>query len=165
MPTKIIKFVDYSSKYGLGYELNNGDYGVYFNDSSKIILDPMKNEFYYYQKDSQNFYTMNNYPKEYNKKVLLLTHFMKYLKDDKKINVNEKIKFEKNKDEFYTYIKKWMRTKNAIFFRLSNKTMQCIFNDKTEIILLHQGIIVYYIDKKSQKYTYLTSKAMESSHT
>ena len=34
------KWVDYSSKYGLGYLLSNGTTGVFFNDSSKIILDP-----------------------------------------------------------------------------------------------------------------------------
>jgi len=32
------KWVDYSSKYGLGYLLSNGDVGVFFNDSTKIIL-------------------------------------------------------------------------------------------------------------------------------
>ena len=31
------KWVDYSSKYGLGYVLSNGIFGVFFNDSSKII--------------------------------------------------------------------------------------------------------------------------------
>ncbi len=33
------KWVDYSSKYGLGYLISNGATGVFFNDSSKIILD------------------------------------------------------------------------------------------------------------------------------
>ena len=32
------KWVDYSSKYGLGYIMSNGTYGVYFNDSTKIIF-------------------------------------------------------------------------------------------------------------------------------
>lgn len=34
------KWVDYSSKYGLGYYLSNEGTGVFFNDSTKIILDP-----------------------------------------------------------------------------------------------------------------------------
>jgi hypothetical protein len=38
-----MKHVDYSSKYGIGYVLSNGHYGVYFNDSSKISLDPVNN--------------------------------------------------------------------------------------------------------------------------
>ena len=33
------KWVDYSSKYGLGYLLTNGQTGVFFNDSTKIILN------------------------------------------------------------------------------------------------------------------------------
>jgi serine/threonine protein kinase len=31
-------WVDYTSKYGLGYLLTNGNIGVYFNDSTKIVL-------------------------------------------------------------------------------------------------------------------------------
>ena len=34
------KWVDYSSKYGLGYLLSNGCSGVFFNDYTKIIFDP-----------------------------------------------------------------------------------------------------------------------------
>ncbi len=36
----ITKWVDYSSKYGMGYLLLNGANGVYFNDSTKIIISP-----------------------------------------------------------------------------------------------------------------------------
>ena len=35
--TWVTKWIDYSSKYGLGYILNNGNTGVYFNDSTKIL--------------------------------------------------------------------------------------------------------------------------------
>lgn len=34
----ISKWIDYSNKYGLGYQLTNGHVGVYFNDSSSVIL-------------------------------------------------------------------------------------------------------------------------------
>jgi hypothetical protein len=33
------KWVDYSSKYGLGYLLSDGTTGIYFNDSTKMMLD------------------------------------------------------------------------------------------------------------------------------
>lgn len=33
------KWVDYSTKYGLGYLLSDGSTGVYFNDSTKMVLD------------------------------------------------------------------------------------------------------------------------------
>lgn len=44
------KWVDYSSKYGLGYLLSNAATGVFFNDSTKIIIDPNGHTFYYYER-------------------------------------------------------------------------------------------------------------------
>ena len=44
------KWVDYSSKYGLGYLLSNGASGVFFNDSTKIVLDINCQDFYYFER-------------------------------------------------------------------------------------------------------------------
>ena len=45
--TLIEKWVDYSSKYGVGYKLTNGIYGVLFNDSTKMLLAPNSFDFLY----------------------------------------------------------------------------------------------------------------------
>jgi polo-like kinase 1 len=72
------KWVDYSSKYGLGYLLSNRATGVFFNDSTKIILDPAGHFFDYYErrttdkKDVGKEHTLTDYPKELQKKVTLL---------------------------------------------------------------------------------------------
>mmetsp|Transcript_37082 Transcript_37082/g.42601 ORF Transcript_37082/g.42601 Transcript_37082/m.42601 type:complete len:125 (-) Transcript_37082:47-421(-) len=39
VPIHAKKWIDYTSKYGLGYILSNGCVGVFFNDATKIILD------------------------------------------------------------------------------------------------------------------------------
>ena len=61
------KYYDYTSKYGIGYLLNNGFYGVYFNDRSKIIFNSETNIFFYIeQKDNKEIITtfnMEDYPK------------------------------------------------------------------------------------------------------
>ena len=44
------KWVDYSAKYGLGYLLSNNAAGVFFNDSTKIILDPKGYHFDYMER-------------------------------------------------------------------------------------------------------------------
>ena len=80
----ILQFVDFSSKYGLGYKLSNGGYGVHFNDSTKIALDPSLFHFDYLHKNSQGEdevlkYTVIEYPESLNKKVILLQHFKSYL--------------------------------------------------------------------------------------
>jgi hypothetical protein len=36
----ISKWVDYSYKYGLGYQLSDGSVGVLFNDNTKMVLAP-----------------------------------------------------------------------------------------------------------------------------
>ena len=46
----VTQFVDFSSKYGLGYKLSNGSYGVLFNDSTKIITHPNLFHFDYIEK-------------------------------------------------------------------------------------------------------------------
>lgn len=133
------KWVDYSTKYGLGYLLSDGSTGVYFNDSTKIIMDKNGENFEYIEKkqgdraDISTPYKLSNYPpeRELQKKVTLLQHFRNYLYADSKS--------ELTKDTFpegsYCYVKKWMKTKHAIMFRLSNKIVQVNFTDKTEIIL------------------------------
>ena len=64
------KWVDYSSKYGLGYCLSNEATGVFFNDSTKICLDPNGFHFDYMERrsaDRQDIgreYTLTDYPKD-----------------------------------------------------------------------------------------------------
>jgi polo-like kinase 1 len=191
------KWVDYSSKYGLGYLLSNGFTGVFFNDSSKIILNPQKLSFNYIerrQSDKQEIistHTLSEYPKELQKKVTLLHHFRSYLEGEnanKDINnMNTNPDNEKNlimnfknlqitetelktdddlskKQACSVYVKKWMRTKHAILFRLSNKIVQVCFQDHTEIILSSESRVVTYVNKKGERLTYPLNNALESNN-
>ena len=181
--TWVKKWVDYSSKYGLGYLLSNGYSGVFFNDSSKIILNPTNKEFFYIERrvsDKQeiiNCHNMDDYPKELQKKVTLLNHFKNYLEGEsnpssesqpKESQSEEKEKEKDVNDEEkkkpYTYVKKWMRTRHAIMFRLSNKIVQVCFQDKTEIILSSESRVVTYCNKKGERMTYPLSTALEMSN-
>ena len=68
------------------------------------------------------------------------------------------------KESDFIFIKKWMNTKHAIIFRFSNKIIQTIFKDKTQIII--HGLInkVTYINKKEEKFVYLLNKVFESNN-
>ena len=184
--TWVKKWVDYSSKYGLGYLLSNNFSGVFFNDSSKIILNPKTKWFFYIERrvsDKQEIissYNMDDYPKELQKKVTLLNHFKNYLEgetnpsepstgsDDQNTNGENKGENQNNepdkKDKPFTYVKKWMRTRHAIMFRLSNKIVQVCFQDKTEIILSSESRVVTYCNKKGERMTYPLSTALEMSN-
>ena len=52
------------------------------------------------------------------------------------------------------YLKKWVRTKHAILFRLSNNTVQIVFYDQTEILLTPDERFVTYVDKYRNRATY-----------
>ena len=188
--TWVKKWVDYSSKYGLGYLLSNGFSGVFFNDSSKIILNPVTSQFNYIERrmsDKQEIistHTMTDYPKELQKKVTLLHHFKSYLEGENNNNEQQsdastrtpaegenkddadkdKDKDKDKKDKPFTYVKKWMRTRHAIMFRLSNKIVQVCFQDKTEIILSSESRVVTYANKRGERTTYPLSTALEMSN-
>lgn len=167
--TWVVRYVDYSSKYGLGYLFNNGSAGVYFNDSTKIVLsadgrvfqyvERIKRESSFGSESSSQKYMIDSYPPELHKKVTLLKHFRNYLVDQVQ-NSNEKtIGMEDNiadtaafrsaytkdvvastaalgetmsldDDNELAYVKKWVRTKHALLFRLNNRTVQVVFYDK-----------------------------------
>jgi polo-like kinase 1 len=46
----VSKWIDYSSKYGLGYLLSDNAAGVFFNDSTKIVVAHKDVVFYYYER-------------------------------------------------------------------------------------------------------------------
>jgi hypothetical protein len=91
----VVRYVDYTSKYGLGFLLNTGSAGVYFNDSTKIVVSPDGSVFQYSERrrkekgstsseHSIQTHSVNRYPAEPQKKVTLLRHFRNYLVDQQK---------------------------------------------------------------------------------
>jgi polo-like kinase 1 len=96
----VVQFVDFSSKYGLGYKLSNGSYGVLFNDSTKIIMHPNMFHFDYIERNKSSSvssskndenaqdiisqYNFFEFPENINKKVVLLQHFKSYLDGNQK---------------------------------------------------------------------------------
>jgi polo-like kinase 1 len=88
----VTKWVDYTSKYGVGYLLCDGCAGVFFNDSSKMVLEPSGDRFHYIERSGDrdakgirrsdgkvSVHTLSDYPSSLKKKVTLLNHFKGYL--------------------------------------------------------------------------------------
>ena len=164
----VVKWVDYSSKYGLGYLLSNHNVGIFFNDLTKIICNPKGTNFLFVERNPNDrielitpHFFNEDFNKELNKKVTLLNHFKKYLLDEKKENTQTNEKYNINENN-YVYVKKWMRTKQAILFRLSNRIIQVCFLDTTEIILKSDTKKVTYVNKKNERKDYSFDSALES---
>ena len=159
------KWVDYSSKYGLGYLLSNGATGVFFNDSTKIYLSPRGQQLCYIERkgtdkqDVLQYLSLQDYPKDLQKKVTLLQHFRSYLEGDAKDETGGEFAESSGAP---VYVKKWMRTRHAIMFRLSNKIVQVNFQDHTEIILSSESKMVTYVNKQGVRETHPLTSAFES---
>mmetsp|Transcript_18037 Transcript_18037/g.40932 ORF Transcript_18037/g.40932 Transcript_18037/m.40932 type:complete len:733 (-) Transcript_18037:77-2275(-) len=147
----VSSWVDYSKKYGLGYKLSNEQYGVFFNDSTKILLQLDGTSFEYMERqrmegnnvkfDKRSSYSMGERPAELNKKVTLLGHFKNYLNDSSKVEGGDRGReaFDRSnvakETEDGIYVRKWMRTRHSVIFRLSNNCFQISFNDDSEVFL------------------------------
>ena len=52
------------------------------------------------------------------------------------------------------YVKRWLKTRHAVIFRLSNKVVQVHFQDDTEIILSSEARLVTYTDTRGERRTF-----------
>ena len=146
----VSRWVDYSKKYGLGYKLSNAQYGVFFNDATKILLKPDGNNLEYIQRqrdesgakfDTRSDAKMSDHSKDLAKKVTLMQHFRNYLDDPNRHPAGDDSRSTasdvgKATDEGVSvYVRKWMRTRHSVIFRLSNNSLQVSFLDDTEVLL------------------------------
>lgn len=63
------------------------------------------------------------------------------------------------------YVKKWVRTRHAILFRLSNHTVQVMFLDNTEVILSSEARIITFADKHGHRRTYSVAEITRDPRT
>ncbi|ETO06819.1 hypothetical protein RFI_30572, partial [Reticulomyxa filosa] len=191
---RICGWIDsYAKKYGVGYLLSNKCMGVYFNDSSKIVMCPDKQTVFYIdnictgkdeeqQRSSIQEMSIGNYPSHLAKKMTLLLHFDNYLRqkcenekenkeeerEKEKENENENEKKEEEvgggkfeRDEI-VFVRKYVKTKYAISFRLNNKTVHTIFMDKTQVVVFTNSQTIVYIDKHQNKQSMSLCQAFNS---
>jgi hypothetical protein len=175
-PSKwVSRYVDYTCKYGLGFLLNDGSSGVYFNDSTKTALDSNSDIFQYIERKRCDdalstklrgetvveTYTLTKYPDSLKKKVTLLKHFRNYLLQQQIYDGVEDYPIELSNNVIdgqlsvgLVYVKKWVRTKHAILFSLSNRTIQVIYYDQTELLLTPDIAYLTFVDKQRKRFTY-----------
>jgi len=152
----VYTWVDYSKKYGIGYMLNDGSVGVYFNDGSKI-LGGYERPFVYYvdkkEKEGQK-YIKEEFPQEHSRKLTLLVHFKKYLSEKQ----TKRTALGRGNASYplgTVYLRKWLSTSHGVIMRLSNGVVQVYFKDNTELFYEQTTTLVSYINKKFEVETVL----------
>ena len=249
-PVWVTKWVDYTSKYGLGYRLSDGTFGVVFNDATKMSqaspsltentdaendddgasaslppsevsprskdttarVTPPGDRLEYRERARRGsgsnpeppgapcvaFSAAAPPPSGLEKKTKLMRHFRGYLARDGRSAVersagglfqceangarsNRRGGDEREKEEevlpraaaetaraaaaarardssrrasvsaYLPHVKNWLRTKHAILFRLSNRTIQVNFTDGSEILLSSEAQACVFVDPKTGK--------------
>jgi len=143
---RVVKWHDYSSKYGLGYLLSNATIGVFFNDGTKLFSQN-ENTFEYVvrsadKQDVSTTYSFKDYPSEVHKKVLVYARFKEHFEPAMKNLV---------KQEGSIYVKKWIKTKHGVFFRMNNRVLQVVFQDESILIMNSDSKKVLFINSKGEK--------------
>uniref|UniRef100_A0A8C5L8W8 Serine/threonine-protein kinase PLK n=1 Tax=Jaculus jaculus TaxID=51337 RepID=A0A8C5L8W8_JACJA len=155
----VSKWVDYSDKYGLGYQLCDNSVGVLFNDSTRLILYNDGDSLQYIERDgTESYLTVNSHPNSLMKKITLLKYFRNYMSEHL-LKAGANIT-PREGDELarLPYLRTWFRTRSAIILHLSNGTVQInFFQDHTKLILCPLMAAVTYIDEKRDFRTYRLS--------
>lgn len=182
-PVWVTQCADFSSKYGMAYRLNTGQTGAHFNDSTKIVWEPITDRVEYYARvkvemlardgtmglfarDELQVFDMHDYPAALDKKVTLTKYFKTYLGREQntpnRVQVVTCSSFappaparstDPHAFSDFVYVKRWLRVDGALVFRLSNKTVQVCFEDGADIILSSEWRVVTYTDPSGHRRT------------
>ena len=150
----VLQYIDISNKCGIGYILSNGDIGAYFNDETKLIL--IKCSFTIIYIDSKGNERKIDLEEKNDigllKKIKILSLFYRKLNKKRKNRNDSSISPLYNKQTVDVYVIKWAKTHRASFFLLSNKEIQVIFCDKTQIIFNMKNKTVLFINHLKKKF-------------
>lgn len=151
----ISKWVDYSDKYGFGYQLSDDGVGVMFNDGTRLMmLANCFNIHYINREGNELYYTAREYPTELDKKMRLMNFFLKYMKEHlMKAGSSVAVKPSDAMSRI-PYMHQWFRTQSAVVMQLTNGTVQINFLDHTKVIMCPLMAAVTYIDAEKKFRTY-----------
>ncbi|GAB0090505.1 Serine/threonine-protein kinase polo [Sergentomyia squamirostris] len=154
----VSKWVDYSDKYGFGYQLCDEGVGVLFNDATKlIVLSNGINVHFIDRNGHEEYMTMDTFPSEIDKKIRLLTYFKRYMSEHL-VKTGASNVTELDTISRVPHLHAWFRTNCAVIMYLTNGTVQLNFSDHIKIILcpLMQAVTVIEPDKNFRTYTFAT---------
>ncbi|XP_069818558.1 inactive serine/threonine-protein kinase PLK5 isoform X2 [Dendropsophus ebraccatus] len=151
----VTKWVDYSNKYGFGYQLSDNCTGVLLSDGTHTILSPHLQKVCY-STSSQEHITFPEWspPCKLGIKMKILRFFSQYMKE----NILEGGDLRAMPSQYVRTLclLQFIKTDQALLMLFSNGTLQVNFyHDRTKIILSkeQQGYLLSFIDQERQSCT------------
>ncbi|KAJ9083577.1 Cell cycle serine/threonine-protein kinase cdc5/MSD2 [Entomophthora muscae] len=166
-PNFISKWVDHGDQYGLGFELLDSTVGIFFRDSTSMVMAPdmYHLEYLYYPPNDENngikceFLLSNSLPSPLHKKQRVLKRYSRYMTDRLSSAVAAPFRASVLPPHLLNpppyavpankamaqlpYITKFLRTRRASLFRLSSRVVQMNFkSDHIKLIVSGKGHVV-----------------------
>ncbi|KZC14896.1 Serine/threonine-protein kinase PLK2 [Dufourea novaeangliae] len=164
VPLFITKWIDYSNKYGLSFQLSDRSVGVLFNDNTKISYthDRRRVEYMTTEDEVTRYHREEDVPPALQEKLELLQRFAQYM--DNYMTEGGEIKEyravpKQSKNVCIPRVRRWLRTDKTIVMELTVPLLQVnFFEDHTKLVVSQEsssrGYLITYIDTSRRTSSY-----------
>ncbi|XP_004678354.1 PREDICTED: serine/threonine-protein kinase PLK2 [Condylura cristata] len=135
----VTKWVDYSNKYGFGYQLSDHTVGVLFNNGAHMSLLPDKKTVHYYAELGQcSVFPATDAPEQFISQVTVLKYFSHYMEENLMDGGDLPSVTDIRRPRLY--LLQWLKSDKALMMLFNDGTFQVNFyHDHTKIIICSQN--------------------------
>uniref|UniRef100_A0A8C7VGS9 Serine/threonine-protein kinase PLK n=1 Tax=Oncorhynchus mykiss TaxID=8022 RepID=A0A8C7VGS9_ONCMY len=159
----VTKWVDYSNKYGFGYQLSNQDIGVLFNEGTHLSLCDQRKTVHYCMTNNKHFtFQASALPEQLCSQKQIVELMANYMEQN--LMEGGDVHCEEQPPSQPPLLLQWVKTDHALVMLFNNGTLQVNFyTDHTKIILCKSSgsYLLTYISRERVSYTYLLSMLSE----
>ncbi|KAM5148140.1 serine/threonine-protein kinase PLK3 [Mantella aurantiaca] len=160
----VSKWVDYSNKYGFGYQLSNRCIGVLFNNGTHMVLPASHRNVHYNLTNSRHFvFPVTSVPDQLQGQMSVLQYFATYM--EKNLMKGGDLPCYEEATQPLLLLLQWVKTEHALLMLFNNGTLQVNFyNDHTKLILSkpHDVYLLTYINRDRNSQTFALGSLVES---
>uniref|UniRef100_A0A671X973 Serine/threonine-protein kinase PLK3 n=1 Tax=Sparus aurata TaxID=8175 RepID=A0A671X973_SPAAU len=160
----VTKWVDYSNKYGFGYQLSNQSIGVLFNEGTHLSLCNQRKTVHYCLTNNKHFtFPTNSLPEQLRSQKQIVELMANYMEQN--LMEGGDLMCEEQVSGPPPLLLQWVKTDHALVMLFNNGTLQVNFyTDHTKIILCKSSddsYLLTYISRERVSCTYLLSMLIE----
>ncbi|NXL25610.1 PLK2 kinase, partial [Setophaga kirtlandii] len=135
----VTKWVDYSNKYGFGYQLSDHTVGVLFNNGAHMSLLPDKKTVHYYAELGQcSVFPATEAPEQFISQVTVLKYFSHYMEENLMDGGDLPSLTDVRRPRLY--LLQWLKSDKALMMLFNDGTFQVNFyHDHTKVIICNQS--------------------------
>uniref|UniRef100_A0A8C5PBI4 polo kinase n=1 Tax=Leptobrachium leishanense TaxID=445787 RepID=A0A8C5PBI4_9ANUR len=160
----VTKWVDYSNKYGFGYQLSDHTVGVLFNNGAHMSLLPDKKTVHYYAELGQcSIFPTAEAPEQFISQVTILKYFSHYMEEN--LMDGGDLPSVTDVCRQRLYLLQWLKSDKALLMLFNDGTFQVNFyHDHTKIIIANQNeeYVLTYINEDRMSTTFRLSTLLLS---